>query len=156
MVEGVETKEDLERCLDAGVRYMQGFALGAPLPLSDALLKVEEGLGVIFVPELAQVLLPWWVLGVWLWPSWWWVWAPIGAYLAATHVALRWAARKSQKDGFQRVIRLPVARLSCRRCSVGRYPYPAVSRAICSTFARRSCGMSDASDKSWRRIFDMD
>ncbi|MCL6488426.1 MAG: EAL domain-containing protein [Alicyclobacillus mali] len=44
VVEGVESKEDVERCLDAGVRYMQGFALGAPLPLSEALLKVEEGL----------------------------------------------------------------------------------------------------------------
>jgi len=65
---------------------------------------------MIFVPELAQVLLPWWVLGVWLEPTWWWVWAPVGAYLAATHIALRWAARKSRRDGFQRVIRLPVAR----------------------------------------------
>ncbi|ACV57638.1 EAL domain-containing protein [Alicyclobacillus acidocaldarius] len=40
IVEGVESKVDIERCLDAGVRYMQGFALGIPLPLTDA-LRVE-------------------------------------------------------------------------------------------------------------------
>ncbi|WP_277093304.1 hypothetical protein [Alicyclobacillus mali (ex Roth et al. 2021)] len=79
---------------------------------------------MIFVPELAQVLLPWWVLGVWLEPTWWVVWAPIGAYILGTHVALRWAARKSQREGFQRVISLPVARFLVRALVRGRVQIP--------------------------------
>ncbi|MCL6489089.1 MAG: hypothetical protein K6T76_09165 [Alicyclobacillus mali] len=79
---------------------------------------------MIFVPELAQVLLPWWVLGVWLEPTWWWIWAPVGSYLATTHVALRWAARKSRQDGFQRVIRLPVARFVVRVLLRGKVHVP--------------------------------
>ena len=63
----------------------------------------------IWVPELAQVLLPWWVLGAWLMPSWWWLWAPIGVYLLGTKAALAHAGGRSLRDGFRRVIRLPVS-----------------------------------------------
>lgn len=81
----------------------------------------------MFLKELAAAILPWWVLSCMLLMPYSWSHVPlllIGLYVLLTEQAYHRAKRASERDGFQRIVRMPVHPALLRLLSRGRFQVP--------------------------------